>query len=199
MKNPITKFTNLKTTTIRPYIADYFFSSSQIINNREKIILLYPKKHQFEYSLIKQILFNYLDNLEVSFISRVTQNNWRVKELVGLSHRQVSTLMKKSMFLITTNTFEAFNTSVPEAMASGCINICYEAFGPSDFLSNTNNSFVFPNNHAIELVEKTIELIQNFDQYERLFETIRFNGLSIASEYTLSKMENDLVTYFSSI
>lgn len=59
--------------------------------------------------------------------------------------------MKKAAFFIATNTFESFNASVVEAMAAGCINVCYEGFGPRDYLENNSNAFVFNNNEAYEL------------------------------------------------
>ena len=35
--------------------------------------------------------------------------------------------MQTSLFLVNVNSLEAFNTTVPEAMAAGCIPVCYEA------------------------------------------------------------------------
>jgi poly(glycerol-phosphate) alpha-glucosyltransferase len=86
-------------------------------------------------------------------------SGWRLVELDGsLSHALVAELMAEASFLVNLNSHEAFNTTVPEAMAAGCIPICYDAFGGRDFLVDGENAFVFPNHHVYPLVEKTLAL-----------------------------------------
>jgi Glycosyl transferases group 1 len=84
---------------------------------------------------------------------------WSLLPLSGCSHREVAELMKTSMFLVNVNSHEAFNTTVPEAMAAGCIPICYEAGGGRDFLLDGDNAIVFANQEVYALVEKVSELV----------------------------------------
>ena len=199
MEKVVREYTQIKPRLIPPFIADYFYKNPIKLNEREKIILLFPKQHQFEYSLLKQLIVSKAGIKTNSFLNRLNKNNWRIIELRDQSHHEVADLMSRATFLLTTNTFEAFNTAVPEAMASGCINICYEAVGPADYLENMRNAFVFQNNRAIEMAEHTIDLIVNFEMYENELNNIRLNAYKTALNYSREKMKIELLDYFSSI
>ena len=56
MVKVVSEYTQIKPRLIPPFIADYFYKNPKKLNEREKIILLFPKQHQFEYSLIKQVI-----------------------------------------------------------------------------------------------------------------------------------------------
>jgi glycosyltransferase involved in cell wall biosynthesis len=199
MVKVVSDYTQIKPRLIPPFIADYFYKNPKNLNEREKIILFFPKQHQFEYSLLKQLIVSKAGLKTNSFLNRLNKNNWRIIELRDQSHHEVADLMSRASFLLTTNTFEAFNTAVPEAMASGCVNICYEAVGPADYLKNRSNAFVFQNNRAIEMAEHTIDLIVNFDQYENELSNIRLNAYNTALNYSRDKMKIELLDYFNSI
>jgi glycosyltransferase involved in cell wall biosynthesis len=199
MEKVVREYTQIKPRLIPPLIAEYFYKNPIKLNEREKIILFFPKQHQFEYSLLKQLIVSKAGIKTNSFLNRLDKNNWRVIELRDQSHQEVADLMSRATFLLTTNTFEAFNTAVPEAMASGCINICYEAVGPADYLENRRNAFVFQNNRAIEMAEHTIDLIVNFEQYENELRNIRLNAYNTALNYSREKIKIELLDYFSSI
>ncbi len=199
MKKVVQQYTGLPVDLIPPFVSDYFFKEQRSLSNRKKTLLIYPKSELQEYSLVIHILLSsgyiYADN----FINRNLTNCWRLLEMKGHSHVETSELMKGATFLITTNTFEAFNTSVPEAMASGCINVCYEAVGPADYLVDGENAFVFQNNQAIALAEKVVELIENYDHCEENLARMRLNAYKTASEYSKENMQTQLLDYFSSL
>lgn len=198
MKSAVEKYTGLPTKLIPPFIADYFFKPINTIHKREKIILMFPKQQQFEYSLIRQIISKTVSKSD-KILSRLINDNWRIVEIMDYSHHEVAELMSRAAFLITTNTFEAFNTAVPEAMASGCINVCYEAVGPADYLVDGENAFVFQNNEAIALAEKVVDLIENYDQFEEDLTRMRLKAYNTASEYSKENMQTQLLDYFSSL
>lgn len=199
MQLPVEKFTGLKTALLPPFIAEYFYTNEKNLHNREKLVLIFPKRQQFEYSLIKNIISKTIQFKENTTVNRLFSGGWRLVEMSGYSHEETAVLMKKAMFLISTNTFEAFNTSVPEAMAAGCINICYEAFGPKDFLEPSKNAFVFNNNEAIDLSEKIIDLIQNHPDNEDELKEIRIHAYKTALKYTKPEMEKAIKIYYESI
>jgi glycosyltransferase involved in cell wall biosynthesis len=84
---------------------------------------------------------------------------WRVEELAGLTPRQVASRLAQASCIVNLNSHEAFNTSVPEAMAAGCVVLCYEAVGGQDFLADGVNALVFPNHHVYPLIERLQQLI----------------------------------------
>ena len=82
-------------------------------------------------------------------------------------------------------------------MAAGCINICYEAVGPADFVIDNVNAFVYPNNHIYSLVQKVIELITNYDNLQEQLILMRTKARITADAYTLSNMSSPLLEYFN--
>ena len=199
MKKPVEKYLKLPVYSINPLIAPYFFVDEKRLHKREKLILLYPKFQQAEYLVIRKIIAESTVLKQDKLSGHKNNNQWRLVELQGLTHEQVAAVMKKAMFFICTNTFESFNASVPEAMAAGCINICYEAFGPRDYLKNEKNAFVFPNNEPFLLVEKLNDLIINFETNKELLYNMRIEAMKTASLYTREIMANDILNFYSSI
>jgi glycosyltransferase involved in cell wall biosynthesis len=117
-------------------------------------------------------------------------------ELENRSHEEVAKLMKESAFFVSVNTHEAFNSTVPEAMAAGCIVVCYEAYGPKDFLINNQNAFVFPNNYVYPLISKLYELIDNHLNIQNKLAEIRSNAYKTACKYTMRNTEHALIDFF---
>jgi glycosyltransferase involved in cell wall biosynthesis len=195
MREPVEKYLKIPVYSISPFVASYFFVDEKRLHKREKLIVLYPKFQQAEYSLImKLIIDNFILNQDTPLKSNRKQ--WSIMELQGLTHEQVAAVMKKAMFFVCTNTFESFNASVPEAMAAGCINICYEAFGPKDFLENGKNAFVFPNHEPFLLVEKLIELISNYEANEEGLYSMRIEAMKTASRYRREVLVKEIVEFF---
>jgi len=94
------------------------------------------------------------------------------------------------------NCQESFNATVPEAMAAGCIPVCYEAFGGKDYLRDGENACVMPTHHAYPLVERTLELMTSWDAKKRQLGRIRRGGQATARRYTEALTEKALVAYF---
>lgn len=198
MFNVVKKYTGLQVYLIPPFIAEYFFKNPEKIHQRTKTILIFPKINAPEYSLIKHLLLSSEFIYPNTFVNRNLTNRWRLIELQGYSHQQTADLMKESSFLITSNQFEAFNTSVPEAMAAGCINFCYNAFGPSDFLDNNKNAYVFENNHAVALVEKLLLTVKNYEVVSSELLQIRNSARNTAETYTLKQMSFSILEFYKS-
>ncbi len=196
MNDVVSRYTGLPIHLLPPFIASYFFKEKDKLHDREKLILIYPKQQLAEYTLIKHILLSSGIVYPNTFLNRNFKTNWRLIEMHGLSHEENAQLMKRASFLITTNSFEAFNTSVPESMAAGCINICYDAIGPKDFLNDGHNAYVFNNNHAIELAEKVIELVNNYDILKNELDHVRNMGRLTADKYSFNLMEQELISYY---
>ena len=76
---------------------------------------------------------------------------WTVVELENKPHRHVARIFRQAAIHINVNCQESFNATVPEAMAAGCIPVCYEAFGGQDYLRDGENAYVFPTHHAYPL------------------------------------------------
>ncbi len=121
---------------------------------------------------------------------------WELVELSGYSHHETAALLQESTFFVSLNTREAFNTSVPEAMAAGCIPICYEAFGGQDYLRNGENAFVFSNNTIYPLIEKLLDLIDHYDSALDKLAKMRESAFETASHYTRDNTREALLAFF---
>ncbi|HLE83805.1 MAG TPA: glycosyltransferase, partial [Thermoanaerobaculia bacterium] len=104
--------------------------------------------------------------------------------LAGLRHAEVAELMAEASFLVSLNSHEAFNSTVPEAMAAGCIPVCYDAFGGRDYLIDGENAFVFPNHHVFPLVEKLLELTRGAAERTGELARMRTRGRETAGRFT---------------
>ena len=161
----VSRHFGVEASVVPPFIAPYFFRDAETIARepRERLVLLVMKPEYRrvgfpDYDILTRVTrARFADTASVS--GAEPSGGWRLLELDGsLSHAQVAELMGRAAFLVNLNTHEAFNTTVPEAMAAGCVPVCYDAFGGQDFLVDGRNAFVFPNHHVYPLAEKLLAL-----------------------------------------
>lgn len=191
----IEEFTGLKVDLIPPFVADYFYKEEETLHEREKVIIIYPKFHQQDYSIIRRLIRDKLSQQKSSIFSNLLKRGWRLVEMKDKTHQQVAELMQKATFFIATNTFESFNVSVPEAMAAGCINICYEGFGPRDYLKNNVNAFVFANNEAYALCRHVFNLIDTFEHPPGILNSMRTEGRQTVNGFSRENTRQALLQY----
>jgi hypothetical protein len=165
------------TTDIPPFVAPYYYCTPTNASAREKQIVLFPKTGSEDYVIVRKMLEKKLENN--------TNQNWKMIELEGKSHREVASVMKTSEFFVSVNTHEAFNSSVPEAMAAGCVPFCYEAYGPRDFLINGSNAYVFQNNDVYGLLDKLFYFMDHFEANGMTFSEIRKNAYQTECKYNM--------------
>jgi len=193
LKKVLQQITTLPLYETPPFIAPYYFSA--LSHNRSKRIILYPKFDNRDFNILKRMLEDKLQLKESKGLQKLfsRNNDWQLVELKNKKHTEVAAEMQTAAFFVSLNTTEAFNSSVPEAMAAGCINICYEGFGPADFLENGTNAYVFNNNHIYPLVDTIIDLVSRYDQLQEELTTIRINARKTAERYTLADLEHCLI------
>lgn len=184
----IEQFVGLPVFMVSPMVADYFYEGS-ISVNREKSIVMYPKYAQVDFTIVNGLLRRKTGS---NRLKKALGFDWRIKLLQGLSHRDVAKVFDKASFFISLNTFEALNTSIVEAMARGCIVLCYEGFGPRDFLEDGKNAFVFGNNEPYQLVSKLYDILDHPGRYAETLEQMRQNALATARRYTYAVMKQEL-------
>ena len=193
----IEQFTKLGADMVPPFVAPYFCKTENKLHDREKVILIFPKFHQQDFGIVKRVLEDKLKEINPSGITSIFKSKWKLIVLKGKTHKEVAELMKEATFFIATNTFESFNASCVEAMSAGCISICYEAFGPRDYMVNEKNAFVFPNNEAYKLSNHVFELIENFEQKQTQLSSIREEGYKLAATYNYQTTKDKLVELFT--
>ncbi|MBN1121747.1 MAG: glycosyltransferase family 4 protein [Anaerolineae bacterium] len=179
----------LPAAIIPPFVAPYFFIAPENLHHdfRRRQIVIYPKPgSQDDYDILSKVLKHHLESVP----------GWELVELSGYSHRETAALLQESMFFVSLNTREAFNTSVPEAMAAGCIPVCYEAFGGQDNLRDGENAYVFPNNYIYPLIEKLLDLIDHYDSIQDELARMRENAFETASHYTWDNTREALLAFF---
>ena len=191
--------TNIPLFETPPFIAPYFFEKKDI--KRTKKIILYPKFENKEYYILKRYLNEKANIKTKGFFNKMFSNDesWELVELKDKKHKELPSLMQSAMFFVTINTTEAFNSAVPEAMASGCINYCFEDVGPSDFLINNHNAFVFYNDHIFELAEKLVYYFNNYESIKNELNDIRNNAYLLSKNYTIDKLESKIIDFFKNL
>lgn len=176
---------------VPPFVAPYFFETGQ--RPRLRRVLLVEKEgyrvagvpdHEIAGALLARDL--------------AQRPPWSLVPLTGLTHRGVADLMQTSMFLVNVNSLESFNTTVPEAMAAGCVPVCYDAVGGRDFLRDGDNAIVFPDHHVYTLVERVGALVDGFDEHDPWLARLREGGRSTAAAFTSDATAQALARFFSS-
>lgn len=185
----VEKFINLPVFVVSPFVSNYFFKDS-LNPTRKKEIIIYPKFEQIDFSIVRNLI---LRKVGVNRVKKFMGLDWRLKLLQNLSHKEVSETLQNSSFYISLNLFEALNTTVVEAMASGCIVFCYEGFGPRDFLKNEENAFVFANNEPYKLVEKLYEVLDNYESMKPKLQEMQSSALATARRFTYPTLKNELL------
>jgi glycosyltransferase involved in cell wall biosynthesis len=198
LKKILQSITDLPLYETPPFIAPYFYSALNI-SERKRRILLYPKFDNRDYIILKRMLEDKLGLKGKKTFQKffLKNSDWEIIELKNKKHHEVAEEMKQAAFFISLNTTEAFNSSVPEAMAAGCINICYEGVGPADFLEDNINAFVFSNNHIFSMADKIIELVTDYDARETELQLIRIHAKQTAEKYKIDYLEKSLIDFFS--
>jgi hypothetical protein len=179
-------------TLVPPFVAGHFFEPSS--EPRRKRVLFARKRAYDDLGIPDQQIALRLIGSELR-----RRPDWELLCLEGFDHRTVGALMKASTFLVNLNTHEAFNTTVPEAMASGCIPVCYEATGGRDFLRDGENAIVFANQQVYALIERLCDMLDRFDAIGDELETLRRGGRETASSFsprrTLEALEGFLAAH----
>jgi glycosyltransferase involved in cell wall biosynthesis len=168
---------------VPPCIAPWFFGSAD--GPRRKQVVFCPKPWCQDYPIVRPML-----------VARARALGWSVLELTDRPHKQVARAFQRAAIHVNVNCHESFNATVPEAMAAGCIAICYEAFGGRDFLRNGKNAYVFPTHHAYPLVEHTLELMASWDARTAETDKVRKHAATTAARYTEAVTERALLRYF---
>jgi hypothetical protein len=180
----------LSAEVVPPFIAPHFFAPS-VLPRRRRILLAVKEGYRLAGVPDQEIA----GALLAKEIAR--RPEWSLVRLTGLTHREVAELMQASMFLVNVHSHEAFNTTVPEAMAAGCVPICYEAFGGRDFLRDGENAFVFANQEVYAIVERVCELVDRFAEHEPSLARMREGGRSTAESYRPELTAQALARFFS--
>lgn len=190
-KDILEKFYEIPVSVVPPFVAPYFYFTHKNWNSaRTKTVLFYPKSASQDC----HIIINYLKRW-----MKQNRLDWNVVEIRNKQHHEVSYLMKQSAFFVNANCREAFNTSVPEAMAAGCLVLCYEAYGGRDFLKDGENAFVFSNNDIYSLIGKLCELITEFDNNKAMLSQMRKQAFETANRYTKKETESALLEFYAGL
>jgi len=174
---------------VPPFVAPYFFAPGE--RPRERRVLLAVKEGYRLAGIPDGAIASALLGKELA-----GRPGWSLVPLEGYTHREVAELMQTSLFLVNVNSHESFNTTVPEAMAAGCIPICYEAVGGRDFLRDGENAVVFPNQDVYQLVERVCEMIDGIGRID--LERLRAGGRSTAAGYRPEITAEALGRFFAS-
>ncbi|MFL6196217.1 MAG: glycosyltransferase [Thermoanaerobaculia bacterium] len=181
----------LAAEVVPPFIAPHFFAPATL--PRERRILMVLKEGYRLAGVPDQDIAARLLGKELA-----RRPGWSLLPLEGYSHREAAELMRASQFLVNVNSHEGFNTTVPEAMAAGCIPVCYEAGGGREFLRDGENAVVFPNQAVYALVERVCDLVDRFEEHGPFLDRLREGGARTAAEYRPEGTARALARFFAS-
>ncbi|MEA2601805.1 MAG: hypothetical protein QOF89_2797 [Acidobacteriota bacterium] len=184
----------LAAEVVPPFIAPHFFAGSPLPRQlpRQQRVLFVVKDGYGVAGFPDHEIAEVLLGREIA-----RRPEWSLVRLAGLTHREVAELMQTSMFLVNVNSLEAFNTTVPEAMAAGCIPLCYEAVGGRDFLRDGENAVVFTNHEVYALVERVCELMDRFEEHAPLLARLRAGGEKTAAAFRPEVTAQALARFFA--
>ena len=177
----------LAPSVVPPCIAHTFFAGPDALDagREHRVLLAAPKVASPDGEVLRVLLGRRLTEVE----------GWSALELRGFAHEEVGRLMKRSAFLVNTNVGEAFNTTVPEAMAAGCIALCYEAYGGRDFLRDGENAHVFPNHYVFPLLDRLFELMAGFEKRRGELSRMRKAAQQTAVSFREERTERALLEF----
>lgn len=178
----------IKATIVPPFVAPYFVDAGR---DRERRILFSAKP-------IYRLLGISDHEIALALLTReiAKRPGWTLLSLENFTHRRVAELMQTSMFLVNVNSHESFNATVPEAMATGCIPVCYEATGGRDYLRDGENAIVFDNQQVYAIVEKVCDLMDGLDAQRDLLDRLRLGARETMKAFTPQKTAEALVRFF---
>lgn len=185
----VERYFGVDATVVPPYPAPYFADDGR---PRERRILFSAKEGYRLAGVPDHDIAQTLLSREVA-----KRAGWSLVALENMTHGEVAELMKSSMFLVNVNSHESFNATVPEAMAAGCVAVCYEATGGRDYLRDGENAIVFDNQQVYALVERVCELMDHFEQESPALATIRSNALRTAASFNAPATGAALSDFFS--
>lgn len=186
----------LHPAVVPPFVAPYFFAPDGATRPRSRTVLLAVKP---EYGAIgfpdREIFLGVAGRR----LAGRPAAGWRIEELAGLTHAEVAARMADASLLVNLNSHEAFNTTVPEAMAAGCLPLCYDAYGGQDFLANGENAFVFPNHHLWPLLETLFDLLDSLPGREAELRRMRTAAQATAARYCREATRDALARAFADL
>lgn len=180
---------------VPPFVAPYFFTPDEVAQERSRTILLSIKPDYRSVGFPDYRIFTDLVGRRLEEGSAAS--GWRLEELAGLRHTEIAQRMASASFLVNLNSHEAFNSTVPEAMAAGCVPLCYDAFGGLDFLSDGENAFVFPNHHVFPLIDTLFELMSPSPEQEKTLRRMRRAARATARRFNREATRTALERVFS--
>ena len=177
---------------VPPFIAPYFFRSPTRSRARARTSCCWSAGR------LRQVGFpDYASSPSCAALLRRAAGGWRV-EGCRTSRTRSGAAHGGVRLLVNLNSHEAFNSTVPEAMAAGCAVLCYEAVGGRDFLVDGKNAFVFANHHVYELVERLQRLIVRGDKAADLG-LVRAAARQTAGQFEQAATRRALAEAFASL
>jgi hypothetical protein len=188
-RDAIRVLADLPSQVVPPYVAPYFTAPfDELVSPRFPRVVVHAKSSSRELPVARRALELVIAGALPGLVGGRSQHElsrWEIVELRGLTHHEAAETLREACLFVNLNCFEAFNTTVPEAMAAGAVPVCYEAYGGRDFLRDGDNAFVFPNNSLLPLIERVVDLMAAPEpEREARLVAIRQRAWETAARYT---------------
>lgn len=198
----VSAVTALPVRVVPPFVAPYFFVDPAGLDSpRPARLVIHAKPEVPDYPIAKAMLRHAAAGRLPGMTSEPAVRqlaDWEIVELTGLTHREVAQTMAGASVFVNLNCYEAFNTTVVEAMAAGAVPVCYEAYGPRDYLRDGGNAIVFSNNSLFPLLNEIVDLMGSPQREARLL-PLRRGAYATARTYDRKSTEVALAAFFKAL
>jgi glycosyltransferase involved in cell wall biosynthesis len=202
------KKSNNKGVHIPNYVSDLYLNSPKRKLLEDKYITIgtvstsSPNKSFTTFLSCIKKLMSYEKNQGKSFrflcatqdaVLRDSHQNEGIEFFSPKSEKEMSKFYQSCDFLLSCSISEGFNLPVLEAMATGCIVVCTNDGGVTDFIDNKINGFILETRDPMNIADFLIELILEKEILKEM------QGLAIqkAKQFNRTVFNEAYLNYFS--
>lgn len=125
--------------------------------------------------------------LKKAWLGRETSQYHNIECFTNPPQEEIPKIYQRSMIMLKTSKSEGFSLPILEAMASGCVVVCYDMGGNMDFCKDGYNCRIITKETATETIK---ELLRDNIQREKLVA----NGYKTSEQYTWQNATDKLLS-----
>lgn len=126
--------------------------------------------------------------IKKAWLGRETSQYPDIECFTNPPQSEIPKIYQRSKILLKTSKSEGFSLPIIEAMASGCVVVCYDMGGNMEFCKDGYNCIIVTKENASTVIK---ELLSDNEKMERLAR----NGYETAKQYTWEKSVDNLTDY----
>jgi glycosyltransferase involved in cell wall biosynthesis len=171
-------------------LADYGIEATTITNGIDHSFFTCPPEKKEANTILCLLRKNVEDGVRIK--SLVKHPDAKFVELDNVPFKTLREHYQRADLFLATSYPEGFSLPPLEAMACGCVVVGFTGGAAKMFMKDRQTALVAPDGDCEEAARKLDELLGN----PVLKEEIRAGGLREATEYTVERMEEELLAFY---